>query len=95
MPRCLIVANIVSVYFESVSYREEYVRPWIAAKVLNVVVLITRALNDLLVVHARAWPDRVDTTRLVVLVPAAAIVLPHSVFDPFLDLLSETEYLND
>ena len=59
--------------------------PGIAAEVFDIEVFITRSVDDLLVMHTRPWPDCIHSPSFVVLVPGATVVLPHGVFNPFLE----------
>lgn len=59
-------------------------RPRVAAEILDIKILIARALDNLLIMHARARPNGVHSSGFIVFVPGAAIMLPHSMLDPFL-----------
>lgn len=64
-------------------------RPGIAIPIGNLIILEARAGDDLLIMQGRAGPDGIDPARLIVLVPAATLLLPHGMGDEFLTVRVE------
>jgi len=57
--------------------------------ILKVKVLVSRMFKHLTIMQRASGPDGIDTTGIVVFVPAPAIVFPDGVFDPLLGVRVE------